>query len=141
MNSIRATGTTGESESRPFSINASFNTAAQWTFAARRSRVDRDCRPCGDRLETDEDKKIKSMQGSRKGQARRPSVPQALARLFMPHAKPSDRLPQLVTGIREPIFCFRRRLALDGALQKPIAFEAAQRLDQHLLGNIRNLLL
>src|SRR3984893_17162974 len=58
-----------------------------------------------------------------------------------PLAKPSDRLPQLVAIIREPIFRFRRHLLIDGAFQKPVAFEVAQRLDQHLLGNIWDLLL
>src|SRR5712675_2594120 len=64
-----------------------------------------------------------------------------LAIIHAPLAKPSDRLPQFVTVIREPIFSFRRHLLIDGAFQKPIAFEVTQSLDQHLLGNIRNLLL
>src|SRR6266853_2933290 len=64
-----------------------------------------------------------------------------LAIIHAPLAKPSDRLPQFVTVIREPIFGFRRHLLIDGAFQKPIAFEVTQSLDQHLLGNIRNLLL
>ena len=64
-----------------------------------------------------------------------------LAIIHAPLAKPSDRLPQFVTVIREPIFSFRRHLLIDGAFQKPIAFEVTQSLDQHLLGNIWDLLL
>src|SRR6266404_1697231 len=49
-----------------------------------------------------------------------------LSIIHAPLAKPSDRLPQLVTIIREPIFRFRRHLLKDGAFQKPVAFEVAQ---------------
>src|SRR5216684_6873776 len=49
-----------------------------------------------------------------------------LAILHAPLAKPSDRLPQFVTIIREPIFRFRRHLLIDRAFQKPVAFEVAQ---------------
>jgi hypothetical protein len=58
-----------------------------------------------------------------------------------PLTQPSDRLPQLVTTFREPIFRFRRHLLIDGAFQKSVAFEVAQSLDQHLLGYIWDLLL
>src|SRR6266404_7703397 len=64
-----------------------------------------------------------------------------LSIVHAPLAKPSDRLPQLVAIIREPIFRFRRHLLIDGAFQKPVAFEVPESLDQHLLGNIRDLLL
>ena len=45
--------------------------------------------------------------------------------IHSPLAKPSDRLPELVTTISEPVLGFRRHLLMDGALQKPIAFEVA----------------
>src|SRR5260370_42615373 len=51
-----------------------------------------------------------------------------LSIVHAPLAKPSDRLPQLVTIIREPIFRFRRHLLIDSAFQKPVPFKAPRSL-------------
>ena len=60
---------------------------------------------------------------------------------FRPTTKSLERLDQRASQFRKRIFYFRRHNRMDCALDKPVAFEAAQSLGEHFLRNPADLAL